>query len=521
MRERTSGASAGGSQREIVAFLSQPASYGRDIERVDCIETHASFVFLAGRRAFKLKREVRYDYLDFSSVELRRVACHAELSLNRRTAPQLYLDVVAVTREPDGSLAIGGAGTPVDWVVEMARFDQESLFDRLAARQALDLSTMPALADSIAALHANAERRFDRGGRSGMQWVVDGNAEGFATQGEGILDKDACARLIAQTREALDRGGTLLEERRDRGCVRWCHGDLHLRNIVLLDGRPTLFDGVEFNDQIACVDVQYDLAFLLMDLWQRDLRRHSNVVFNEYLARTGDDGALGLLPLWLSCRAAVRAKTSATSARLQHAQARASELKTQAQSYLALAGRLLAPPPPRLIAIGGLSGSGKSTLAARVASRIGAAPGALLVRSDVIRKSLFGAPALERLGPEAYETHVNRTVYERMAERSSVAVAAGHSVIVDAVYADPATRAGIERAARNAGVAFTGLWLEAAPDTLAARIRSRQQDASDATVDVLARQLQAGVGAVEWRRVDASGEPDQLENRAMELLPSG
>jgi aminoglycoside phosphotransferase family enzyme/predicted kinase len=515
MSDRTSGASAGGNQRDVVAFLSRQASYGRGVERVDCIETHASYVFLAGGRAFKLKREVRYDYLDFSSVELRRAACNAELSLNRRTAPQLYLRVVAVTRERDGSLAIGGAGTPVDWLVEMARFDQESLFDRLAARDALALSTMPALADAIATLHASAERRSDHGGRDGMQWVIDGNAEAFTTQGQGILDQDACARLIDRTRAALERGGSLLDERRARGFVRWCHGDLHLRNIVLLDGRPTLFDGVEFNDRIACVDVQYDLAFLLMDLWQRDLRQHANVVFNEYLERTGDEGAFGLLPLWLSCRAAVRAKTSATAGRMQGDQARATELKAQARTYLALAGRLIAPPPARLVAIGGLSGSGKSTLAARLAPGIGAAPGAVLVRSDLVRKSLFGAPALERLGPEAYEADVNRTVYARMAERAGAAVAAGHSVIVDAVFADPAARADIERAARDAGVAFTGLWLEAPPETLAARIRPRHHDASDATVDVLQRQLRAGTGQVGWHHVDASGDPDAIEQRAL------
>jgi aminoglycoside phosphotransferase family enzyme/predicted kinase len=517
MSEGTS-TSARSTQPEVVAFLSQSAAYGGGVDRVDCIETHASFVFLAGPRAFKLKREVRYDYLDFSTVELRRAACHAELALNRRTAPQIYLRVVAVTREPDGSLALGGSGTPVDWLVEMTRFDQDALFDRLAARHALNLSTMPALADAIAALHADAEQRFDRGGRAGMQWVVDGNAEGFATQGQGILDQDACARLIQQTRAALDRGGTLLEDRRERGFVRWCHGDLHLRNIVLLDGRPTLFDGVEFNDLIACVDVQYDLAFLLMDLWQRGLQRHANVVFNEYLARTGDEGALGLMPLWLSCRAAVRAKTNATAARLQKSEAKASELRTQAQAYLALAARLLVPPAARLIAIGGLSGSGKSTLAARVAPRIGAAPGALLVRSDLVRKSMFGVRPLERLGPEAYAPDVNRRVYEQMAGRARAALAAGHSVVVDAVHADPAARAGIEQAARDAGVSFTGLWLEADPDTLAARIRSRQHDVSDATVDVLRRQLQADAGPVAWHRADASGEPEAVEQRAIGVL---
>jgi aminoglycoside phosphotransferase family enzyme/predicted kinase len=444
----------------------------------------------------------------------------AELALNRRTAPGLYLGVLPITRDHDGTLAVGGAGSPVDWVVEMVRFDQAALFDRLAARHALDLSTMAPLAETIADLHAAADRRPDRGGRDGMRWVVDGNGEGFVAQGAAILDQDACAQLIDRTRAALDQGSSLLEARRRSGFVRWCHGDLHLRNIVMLDGRPTLFDGVEFNEQIACVDVLYDLAFLLMDLWQRDLRRHANVVFNEYLDRTGDVGALGLLPLWLSCRAAVRAKTSATSARVQQAEARANELKAQARSYVAFAERLLAPPAPRLIAIGGLSGSGKSTLAKRLAPDVGAVPGALVVRSDLIRKTLFGVAPLEPLGPEAYSRAASRSVYARMAEHAGAALAGRHGVILDAVHADPEVRQGVERLAREAGVEFTGLWLDAAPDALATRIRTREHDASDATVDVLRQQIESGPGPIEWQRIDASGQPDEVEKRAVAALRS-
>jgi aminoglycoside phosphotransferase family enzyme/predicted kinase len=507
-------------QEQVIAFLSRGSTYGGESVDVERIDTHSAIVFLAGERALKLKRAVRFDYLDFSTPDLRRDACMAEVSVNRRTAPGLYRGVSPITREPDGSLAIGGQGAPVDWVVEMSRFDQDALFDRLAARRDLDLSLMPALADAVAALHAGAEHRFDRGGRDGIAWVIDGNAEGFATQGEGILDPAACARLTEEAHAALERSASLLEDRRRGGLVRWCHGDLHLRNIVLLDGRPTLFDGVEFNDQIACVDVQYDLAFLLMDLWQRDLPRHANVVFNAYLQRTGDDGALGLLPLWLSCRAAVRAKTSATAARMQPDEARANALKAQSRTYLALAERLLHPPPPRLIAVGGLSGSGKSTLAARLAPRMGAAPGALVLRSDVIRKALFGVPPLEPLGPEAYGSDVSRSVYARMAQQARAALAAGHAVIVDAVYADVTERTNIEHAARDAGIEFTGLWLDLPPDALAARIESRQRDASDATLEVLHRQIRTGAGRVDWQRIDASGTPEDVEQRALAALRS-
>ena len=349
-------------QAEIVAFLSRPDTFGVRAGSADRIETHISIVWLAGDRAFKLKRALRFDYVDFSTVELRHVACEAEVRLNRRTAPALYVGVRAVTRQADGSLALDGNGKPVDWLVEMTRFDQNALFDRLAAADRLDLALMGDLAAAIAELHANARVRCDHGGRAGMAWVADGNTLGLLEQGGGALDPGVCARLAADTQAAIVAHAARLDTRRRRGLVRECHGDLHLRNICLLQGVPTLFDGVEFNDDISCIDVLYDLAFLLMDLWRRQLRAHANVVFNEYLSRTADVDALCLMPLFLSCRAAVRAKTSVTAARAQTDAARRVELEASARDYLELAQHFLHPPPARLIAVGGFSGSGKSTL---------------------------------------------------------------------------------------------------------------------------------------------------------------
>ena len=375
-------------------------------------------MFLAGTRAWKLKRAVRYDYLDFSSAERRKPLCEAEVRLNRRTAPGLYRGVVAIVRTPDGALALGGAGVPVDWVVEMNRFDQDALLDRLAGRDALDLALMAPLATAIAELHLAGTRRTDHGGAAGMAWVVDGNAAGFEEQGKGILDADLAAELTQDSRSALDRHAGRLDRRREAGFVRQCHGDLHLRNIVLIDGRPTLFDAIEFNDEIACTDVLYDLAFLLMDLWRRRLPRHANVVLNRYLAETLDFDALPLLPLFLSCRSAVRAKTSATSARLQTDPRRRGELEEIARGYLALAATLLRSGPASLIAIGGFSGSGKSTLAHALAPSIGPVPGALVMRSDEIRKRLCGVDPLTRLDSTGYTTEVTRRVYEIVAERA-------------------------------------------------------------------------------------------------------
>jgi aminoglycoside phosphotransferase family enzyme/predicted kinase len=503
-------------QRAVIDFLTSPATHGGlPVERID---THASIVILAGARAFKLKRAVKYDYLDFSTVDRRRRCCEAELEINKRSAPNLYIGVVPVTRRTDGSFALDGEGTPIDWLVEMKRFDQENLFDRLAARGALDVTLMPSLAKAIAWLHASATPRRDHGGRAGMQWVVHGNARGFAEFARDVLDPDIWVRVTDKALNEIDRHAGLLELRRAGGLVRHCHGDLHLRNIVLLDGEPTLFDGVEFNDKIACTDVLYDLAFLLMDLWKRGLRRHANVVWNAYLSESGDHSGLCLLPLFLSCRAAVRAKTSATAAHLESDSQRKRELETLAAEYLSMAEGFLHLPSPSVVAVGGFSGSGKSTLAMALAPGIGAIPGAIVLRSDELRKRLFGVSSLDRLGPEAYRSDVSRRVYGALAELAAAIVRSGFSVIADAVYARPSDRQEIEQIAAAASVPFTGLWLDAPEQVLVDRTARRIADVSDAGADVVHAQLVQGAGAVDWHRIDATSAADAVLGGACEFI---
>jgi aminoglycoside phosphotransferase family enzyme/predicted kinase len=503
-------------QSAVAAFLESADTHGG--QPVSRIDTHSAIVFLAGSRAWKLKRAVRYDYLDFSTPERRRQACEREVALNQRTAPTIYRGVAPVVRRLDGSLAIDQPGVPVDWLVEMNRFDDEQLFDRLAARNALGLDLMRPLATAIARFHACAEPRPDHGGKAGMLWVVTGNAEGFAKFGASILDPAMARRVTDETLGLVERNAALLEIRRAGGLVRQCHGDLHLRNIVLLEGRPTLFDAVEFNDEIACTDVLYDLAFLPMDLWRRRLSRQANVVWNGYLSETGDHSGMPLLPLFLSCRAAVRSKTSATAARLQAVPERRAELERAARDYLAMAEQFLHPPSPCLIAVGGLSGSGKSTLAQALAAGVGAPPGAVVLRSDELRKRICGKTPLDRLGPEGYTSEVSQRVYAALAAQARAVLRAGFGAIVDAVYARPADRTVIERVATDAGVPFAGVWLDVPEPLLLERLRSRVADASDADAAVLRRQQRQGVGRITWQRIDASGPSDSVVTRAASHL---
>lgn len=502
----------GAAQSAVLDWLSRPSTYPgvREVLRID---THSASIVLAGDRAYKLKRAVKYDYLDFSTIERRADACRREFALNRRLAPTLYLGVSAITRDADGALGFDGPGDAVDWVLVMRRFPQEALLDRIAAAGQLDPAWMPGLADAVARLHAVAAVRHDHGGADGMRWVVDGNARAFADEA-GALDEATAGAVTRAALTALARQATRLDARRDAGFVRDCHGDLHLRNILLLDGAPTLFDGIEFNDELSAIDVAYDLAFLVMDLIQRDLAVHANVVSSHYLALTGDLDALPLMPFFLSCRAAIRAKTSATAARLQEDTNRRHALLARGARYLHLARQILEPAPPVLVAIGGWSGTGKSTLAARLAPAYGVAPGALVLRSDVLRKVLHGVPATTRLGEDAYAPAASARAYETMAGRADLAIGLGSAAIADAVWARPEDRRRIAEVAAARGVPFVGLWLEAPWDTLAARLTSRAGDASDATVDVLDRQRRDAPAPADWTRLDASGDAGRTETQA-------
>ncbi len=505
-------------QAEAISFLASSHTHGgADVERID---THTAVVFLAGARAYKLKRAVRFDYLDFSTLERRRQFCHAEVQLNRRTAPTVYTGVVPVTRQTNGSLQLGGTGSVIEWVIEMRRFEQEQLFDSLAAANRLEVDLMASLGTAIARFHSTAATRRDQGGYQGMAWVVEGNAAGFAEFRNDGIDPVLSARVSTETRSELERRHRLLDQRRDDGLVRQCHGDLHLRNIVLIDGQPTLFDGVEFNDQISCIDVMYDIAFLLMDLWHRRLHRHANVVLNRYLVDSADVGGLQLLPLFLSCRAAIRAKTSATAAELQVNSRCRRELVETAGDYLAMASSFLHLDGPTLVAIGGFSGSGKTTVAAQIAPNVGVAPGAVVLRSDEIRKQLLGVQRLERLGPDGYTESVSQRVYAALVERARQVLRTGHSVVVDAVHAHAAQREAMERVASDESARFAGCWLTAPEAVLVERVQRRRDDVSDATAEVIHDQVRQRIDPDAWHLVDAEGPPHAVVQRCAEFLSS-
>jgi hypothetical protein len=364
---------------------------------------------------------------------------------------------------------------------------------------------MVQLGDIIADFHTKAETAPTFGGSAGIAAVIaDDNANLRA--GCPPLDREGVDTLHRCQEDALAKQAALLDTRQRQGNVRRCHGDLHLRNICLFESKPTLFDCIEFSDEIAYIDTLFDLAFLLMDLEHRGLRRLGNILFNRYLDRSGDDAGLAALPLFMSVRAGIRAKVAVTALKVQKGSAEQKAAAEQGRAYLDLATRLLQPLPLRLIAIGGLSGSGKSTVAAGIAGDFAPAPGARHLRSDVLRKTMMQVAPETRLPPSAYTPVVSERVYRTAREQAAAALAAGYSVIVDATFIDQGERAAIAAVAARAGVPFTGLWLTAPDTVLLDRVAKRRGDSSDADRAVLEQQLKADLGAMDWRKVDVSGD---------------
>jgi aminoglycoside phosphotransferase family enzyme/predicted kinase len=462
----------------------------RRLAGAEPVETHISAVFIGADTVWKLKKAVRLGFLDFSQLAAREHFCRRELALNQPQAPGLYRDVVPVTRQRDGELALDGGGDPVDWVLRMAPVPTGDFLDVIARRGGLAPDLLDATADAVVALHQAAPPALaglDAPAAAGR--VLAGNIRDCRATG---LPEAEVAELGAAMQARLAALAPHLAARAAAGFVRRCHGDLHLGNVCLWEGRPTPFDALEFDEALATIDTGYDLAFLLMDLCQFGQRPAANRVMNRYLARTGDFGLLPGLGFWMALRAMVRAHVEARRGGDGH-------------RYLLVARDFLRPVAPRLVAVGGLQGTGKTVLARDLAPDLGAAPGALHLRTDETRKRRAGLPPEARLPPGAYAESESQAVHADIYAAARQALAAGQSVVLDAVFLDPVQRRAAEDAARPHP--FTGLWLAAPMDLLRRRVAARMaegRDASDATVEVLERAATADPGEITWTILDAT-----------------
>ncbi len=484
-------------QSEVVDFLARKLAPARRID------THGAVVFLSGERAYKLKRAVKFPYMDFSTAERRGEMCAAEIAINHKLAPEIYLGVAPIRRGHDGALVLGepeeAATEAVDWLVVMRRFDEEGLFDRMAGKGALTPDMMAALGARVAAFHDGLVPVAGFSRPEDYRHSIAADVRQMREAGDR-LDPALSEALAEAMPAALEPYLDIVARRAAAGAVRRCHGDLHLRNIVLIAGKPVPFDAIEFSERIANIDVLYDLSFPLMDLTRQGLGGLANRLLNEWLWRIVEvpgaphDEALALLPMFLSRRAAIRAYVGSAAAAMH------GEVDELARNYQRAAFDLLKPAPAKLMAVGGLSGSGKTTLALDLAPKLGRAPGAVVVRSDVERKRQAGIALEERMPAGSYSPESSAAVYTTCLGRAERILKAGQSVIVDAVFAKPEERAAVEAVAVKMDVPFDGIWLDVPKEVAQARVAARKVDASDATAAVVERQFGYDLGEIRWRR---------------------
>jgi uncharacterized protein len=476
----------------LLTNLQKPQLFDHPIGGFELAETHISYVLLAGPYAYKFKKPVDLGFLDFSTIEKRKFYCEEELRLNGRLAPELYLGVVAVTGTEDAP-SLGGPDSPIEYCVKMRRFSRTAQLDQVLARGELTGDLLEALAKAIAAFHDGAEIASADVPYGNASEVGKYALENFTQIGNGPAEIDAGNALLslrAWTEGQLERHRELITGRKRQGRVRQCHGDLHLTNMVLLEGRIVVFDGIEFNAALSFIDVMSEIAFLLMDLDVRERPDLAWIFLNHYLEETGDYEGLPLLNLYRVYRSLVRAKV----AYLEHRSGGTAKAACLAryERHLALAGRYAEPRPPGLILLThGVSGAGKTAQSAALIPR----PGALRIRSDIERKRLAGlsaeAKTASTVAAGIYDAPMTDRTYERLLDLARIVSGCGIPVIVDATFLARARREAFAALARSLGAPFRILDFRAGEAALRARIARRAaegQDASEADLAVLEHQ---------------------------------
>lgn len=499
----------------LIAALQDPSRYPHPVDGFRVIETHISWVILTGPYAYKIKKPVDFGFLDFTTLEARRHFCEQELRLNQRLAPDLYLEVLPVTGSADAPV-LGGSGEPIEYVLRMREFPQAQLLAQVQARGELQDSHIDAMAEQIARFHRETPCVADDHPLNSPEAVVAPMRQNFEQirpllgDAQDLRQLDA---LEAWTEASIARLQPLLQERCRKGFIRECHGDLHLGNATLLDGRVVLFDCIEFNEPFRLIDIASDAAFLAMDLEDRGLRSQARRFLNGWLEHSGDYDALPLLNLYKAYRALVRAKVSLFRLHQEQDAVERKVILRQYRSYANLAESCSAIPSRLLAITHGVSAVGKSQVALRLVEALGA----IRLRSDVERKRLFaGDPAL-------YGDEATAVTYARLHRLAAQALGAGFPVVIDATYLKRAPRDDAWRVAQDAGVPFLILDCHAPDAVIAGWLDQRRQegrDPSDATLEVV-RQQQASREPLSEREQAQSHRVDTPQATSLDQLVQG
>ncbi|MCT7960863.1 AAA family ATPase [Laspinema sp. D1] len=475
---------------QAIAQMMQGHFYPHPVqEPITLMQTHASFLLLTGDYVYKVKKSVNFGFLDYSTLEKRHHFCSEELRLNRQIAPQMYLEVVAVTKT-DSGLELNGEGEPIEYALKMRQFPQEALLIHQFEQGQLTQEQMEQLGQVVAEFHrqtptSDSIRKFGEVAR--IREAIDNNYK----QSQPYIDGPQTRQQFEETKAYSDRffaeRSAQFEQRMLTDKIRECHGDLHLKNIARWDNQILLFDRIEFNEAFRFVDVMYDIGFVVMDIEARGRQDLANGFLNTYLEQTGDWQGLQVLRLYLSRQAYVRAKV--TSLMLDDANIAEDEKEgawQTARDYYHLAWQYTQPRQGRLILMCGLSGSGKSTIARQLAR----ATGAIHIRSDAVRKHLAGIPLQSKGSDEIYIAEMTAQTYGRLLELGIMGASEGWTVILDAKYDRQGLREAAIAAARDRGLPLQILHCTAPIAILRDRLNHRQGDIADATADLLDTQQQ-------------------------------
>ncbi len=474
----------------LIQALCKPDAYPHKTDEIRLVETHISWVLLTGQTVYKIKKPLQFAFLDFSSLAQRLFFCREELRLNRRFAPDLYLDIVPITGTAEHPKLGGEAGEAIEYALKMRQFAAGQLLSERARSGQLGSDEIDQLAQTLADFHgicAKASEDSEYGDSTSIRHWSD---ENFACI-RPLLNSEPLLQQLLRIQAWGDTEGrqksTLMQARKQQGHVRECHGDLHLNNITLINGKVTLFDCIEFNAELRWIDVINEIAFLMVDLLHFGYDAYAYRVLNRYLQLTGDYAGLGLLRYYLVYRALVRAKLALLRMLQQQDDGSIQQARDEYAVYADLAERFTQNTRPVLMITHGFSGSGKSFLAGKLAEQTGA----LQIRSDIERKRLFGYQAQDRTDGSIYTQEAGQKTYQHLAGLAKIIIEAGFSVIVDAACLKSAQRELFRQLANGCGVRFVIIAVQASEQTLRQRVGERQNDASEATLEILQRQLQS------------------------------
>lgn len=477
----------------LVQALQNPALYSHPVDVFEVIETHISWVILTGPFAYKIKKPNNFGFLDFSTLEKRQHFCNEELLLNRRLAPELYLEVLPICGS-EAAPTLGGDGVAFEYAIKMVQFPQDQLLDKILQRGELTHQHIDEIASTTAAFHqrtesANLDTEF--GSPEQVMAPVQQNFD----QIRDFLSEDSDLAQLGQVEGwAQDLAKILhpiFEQRKTTGMIKACHGDLHLGNITLLNGKVTLFDCIEFNDSFRWIDVMSEVAFFMMDLEDRGLQPLANRFLNAYLEQTGDYSGLRVLNFYKSYRAVVRAKVALFNLYNESlSDSQREQIFSQYRSYMQLAERYMEIPKRYILLMHGFSGSGKTTVSTELVDQLGA----IRLRSDVERKRLFDASTSKQsnLNDGIYSHSASEKTFDHLVKVAEQVLASGNAVILDATFLQQSYRDLFHQLAENLGVPLRIVSCELDDAELRARIQQRQAtgtDPSDATIEVYKAQL--------------------------------